>query len=130
MQLKHDVSQAMSPDFVTMACQSLGRNRSHPEQQRWSGLLADAGPHRFRDIVEHAAFLKPIGLDNGQHAFDAEAALHALGAERRLSPDHLMTKCAVGGVAGRLDAFVINKRLKPLSVRVEHTTHAREPLVS
>ena len=93
-------------------------------------MLGDAGLDCLRDVVEHAAFLKPAGLNDGQHAFDEEAALHALSAERRLPPDHCMTKRSFGGVVGRLDAFVVNERPEPLPVRVELIAHAREPLVS
>ena len=105
-------------------------NRSHPGQQRWRGLLGDAGFDRLRDVVEHAACLKTAGLNDGQHAFDEEAALHALSAERRLPPDHCMTKRSFGSVVGRLDAFVVNERPEPLSVRVELVAHACEPLVA
>ena len=41
-----------------------------------------------------------------------------------------MTKRSFGSVVGRLDAFVVNERPEPLSVRVELVAHACEPLVA
>jgi hypothetical protein len=71
-------SKPVSPARVTVHA---------PGEQRWSGLLGNAGFDGIRDVREDTAFLKPARLDHGEHPFHEETALHALSTERQLAPD-------------------------------------------
>src|SRR3990172_1843925 len=68
---------------------------------------------------EDVAALLAAGFDHRQHRLDETAAAGALRPERKLSPNHCMTKRPLARIVRRFDSFVAQERPQPLPVSVQ-----------